>query len=235
MLQKSGAKKRRDALPDASQFVWVRSGGRKMPATENMVPGNRVYKERLVLQGGTEYRTWDPFRSKLSAAIMNGLGEISISNMDRVLYLGASTGTTLSHISDIVGPGGAVFGVDHSSRVARDFMDRVVAYRSNVIPVMQDARRPDEYFAVSGRMDAVYADISQPDQTQIAIKNCKMFLKKGGAFFLVVKVRSINAQKSVKKVVAEEADRLSDFEILHTIDLMPYHKEHAMIIASLLS
>ncbi|RNJ75667.1 MAG: fibrillarin-like rRNA/tRNA 2'-O-methyltransferase [Nitrosopumilus sp. H8] len=202
-----------------------------MPATENLVPGNRVYKEKLVIQDGTEYRTWDPFRSKLSATIMNGLDGLCIHNMDRVLYLGASTGTTLSHVSDIVGNGGAVFGVDHSSRVARDFMDRVAAHRTNVIPVMQDARRPEEYFAVSGRMDVVYADIAQPDQTQIAIKNCKMFLKKGGAFFLVVKVRSISAAKSAKKVVAEEADRLSDFEILDTIDLAPYHKEHAIIIS----
>lgn len=209
----------------------MRPEGRRMPATENLVPGNRVYKERLVRKDGSEYRAWDPFRSKLAAAVMNGLESFPFEYGDRVLYLGASTGTTVSHVSDIVGAGGAVFGVDHSSRVARDFMDRVAAHRPNVIPVMQDARRPGEYFAVSGRMDAVYADIAQPDQTQIAASNCEMFLRDGGLLALVIKARSISAAKPVPRIIAEERSKLAGYDILETIDLRPYHKEHAMIVA----
>ena len=203
-----------------------------MPATENLVPGNRVYNERLVRVGGAEYRTWDPFRSKLAAALMNGLAGVRIRGGDRVLYLGASTGTTLSHVSDIVGPGGAVFGVDHSSRVARDFMDRVAAHRRNVVPVMQDARTPGEYFAVTGRVDAVYADIAQPDQTRIALRNCRMFLRRGGALLLVVKVRSISASRPAREVVAGEVAMLGGFGEPEVVDLEPYHKEHALVAAT---
>lgn len=123
-------------------FFWIRSDGEKRLATQNMVPGNQVYKEKLVVKKGTEYRLWDPFRSKLAAAIMNGLDEFPFGDGSKVLYLGASTGTTVSHISDIVGPGGIVFAVDHASRVARDFLDRVASFRKNVIPILQDARRP---------------------------------------------------------------------------------------------
>ena len=151
----------------------------------------------------------------------------------QVLYLGASTGTTVSHISDIVGPNsGIVFAVEHASRVARDFLDRVAAHRKNIMPILQDARKPKEYFSVFGKVDVVYVDIAQPDQTQIAIDNCEMFLKKGGYFFLVIKTRSIDVTKAPKRIVEEEIEKLKPrFEVLQTIDLHPYDKDHAMVIS----
>ncbi len=149
-----------------------------------------------------------------------------------VLYLGVSTGTTISHISDIIGPKGMIFGVEHSSRVARDFLDRVAVYRKNIVPIIQDAKKPDQYFSVFSKVDVVYVDIAQPDQTKIAIDNCDMFLKKEGLFFLVIKTRSIDVTKAPKKIVEEEIDKLREkFEILESIDLHPYDKDHAMVIA----
>ncbi len=163
---------------------------------------------------------------------MNELEDFPFENKTKVLYLGASTGTTVSHISDIVGPSGIVFAVEHASRVARDFLDRVAAYRKNIMPILQDARKPKEYFSVFGKVDVVYVDIAQPDQTEIAIDNCEMFLKKDGYFFLVIKTRSIDVTKSPKRIVEEETQKLqSKFEILQTIDLHPYDKDHAMVIA----
>ena len=73
---------------------------------------------------------------------MNGLTDFPFTENSNILYLGVSTGTTISHISDIIGPKGTVFGVEHSSRVARDFLDRVACYRKNIIPIIQDARQP---------------------------------------------------------------------------------------------
>jgi len=217
---------------DNQLFFWIKSEGQKKLATENMVPGNQVYKEKLIIKKGVEYRLWDPFRSKLAASIMNELDYFPFENKTKVLYLGASTGTTVSHISDIVGPSGIVFGVEHASRVARDFLDRVATYRSNVIPILQDARKPKEYFSVFGKVDVVYVDIAQPDQTQIAIDNCNMFLKKGGFFFLVIKTRSIDVTKAPRRIVDEEINKLRDkFEILQTIDLHHYDKDHAMVIS----
>ncbi|MFQ5476631.1 MAG: fibrillarin-like rRNA/tRNA 2'-O-methyltransferase [Nitrosopumilus sp.] len=217
---------------DNHSFFWIKSEGEKKLATESLVPGNQVYKEKLIIKKGVEYRLWDPFRSKLAAAVMNDLEEFPFENKIKVLYLGASTGTTVSHISDIVGPSGIVFAVEHASRVARDFLDRVAAHRANVIPILQDARKPKEYFSVFGKVDIVYVDIAQPDQTKIAIDNCDMFLKKGGYFFLVIKTRSIDVTKSPKKIIVEEIDKLkTKFDILQSIDLHPYDKDHAMVIA----
>ena len=217
---------------DKENFFWVKSEGEQRLATENLVPGNQVYKEKLVTKKGIEYRLWDPFRSKLAAAIMNGLEDFPFKEKSSVLYLGVSTGTTVSHISDIVGPKGIIFGVEHSSRVARDFLDRVTSYRKNIIPIIQDARQPKDYFSVYDKVDIVYSDIAQPAQTEIAISNCKSYLKNKGYLFLVIKTRSIDVTQSPKKIIENEARKLqTNFEIIQQIDLYPYDKDHAMVIA----
>lgn len=217
---------------DKENFFWVKSEGEQKLATENLVPRNQVYKEKLVIKKGIEYRLWDPFRSKLAAAIMNGLEEFPFKENSSVLYLGVSTGTTVSHISDIVGPNGIIFGVEHSSRVARDFLDRVVSHRKNIIPIIQDARQPKDYFSVYNKVDIVYSDIAQPDQTEIAISNCKSYLKNKGFLFLVIKTRSIDVTQSPKKIIENESKKLqNNFEIIQQINLLPYDKDHAMIVA----
>ncbi len=228
-------KREQSLKEDSYEFFWINSDGEKKLATQNLVIGNQVYKEKLITKKGIEYRLWDPFRSKLAAAIMNELEIFPFKNKSTVLYLGVSTGTTASHISDIVGLTGIVFGVEHASRVARDFLDRVASHRTNVIPILQDARRPKEYFSVFGKVDIVYVDIAQPDQTNIAIENCKMYLKNDGYFFLVIKTRSIDVVKSPKRIIEEEIEKVKEyFEILQVIDLHPYDKDHAMIIAKFL-
>lgn len=220
---------------DKKNFYWIKVDGEEKLATENLVIGNQVYKEKLVKKKDIEYRLWDPFRSKLAASIMNGLEIFPIADKSNILYLGVSTGTTISHISDIVGPGGRIFGVEHSSRVARDFLDRVASHRPNIIPIIQDARQPKQYFSIYGKVDIVYVDIAQPDQTEIAIANCKLYLKTGGYLFLVIKTRSIDVTKNPKRIIEEEVKKLQQhFEINQVIDLYPYDKDHAMVIAKYL-
>ncbi len=216
-------------------FFWVKVEGQKKLATENLVIGNQVYKEKLIKKKDTEYRLWNPFRSKLAAAIMNGLEVFPFQEKSSVLYLGVSTGTTVSHVSDIVGPQGIVFGVEHASRVARDFLDRVASHRKNIIPIIQDARQPQQYFSVYTKVNVVYVDIAQPDQTEIAIANCKMFLKNEGYLFLVIKARSIDVTKAPRKIFEKEKNKLKEnFEIIQVIDLSPYDKDHVMVIAKYL-
>jgi len=222
-------------LVDKQTFVWIQVEGEKKLATQNLVPGNQVYNEKLVQHKGSEYRIWNPFRSKLAAAIMNDLKNFPFNQKSDVLYLGVSTGTTISHISDIVNQGGTIFGIEHSSRVARDFLDRVASHRKNIVPIIQDARRPEEFFSVYKKVDIVYVDIAQPDQTNIAIEICRLYLKSGGYLFLVIKTRSIDVVKDPKMVIKDEIKKLDTlFEIKQTIDLHPYDKDHAMVIATLL-
>jgi len=220
-------------LVDKETFFWIQVEGEKKLATQNLVPGNQVYNEKLVQHKGSEYRIWNPFRSKLAAAIMNDLKNFPFNQKSDVLYLGVSTGTTISHISDIVNQGGTIFGIEHASRVARDFLDRVASHRKNIVPIIQDARKPEEFFSVYKKVDIVYVDIAQPDQTNIAIENCRLYLKSGGYLFLVIKTRSIDVVKDPKIVIKDEIKKLETlFEIKQTIDLHPYDKDHAMVIAT---
>ena len=219
-------------MEDKQNIFWFQIDGEKKLATENLIPKNQVYNEKLVKIKGTEYRIWNPFRSKLAATIMNGLRDFPFMQKSSVLYLGVSTGTTISHISDIVGQNGIIFGVEHTSRVARDFLDRVASHRKNIIPIIQDARKPQEYFSVFKKVDVAYVDIAQPDQTNIAIDNCKMYLKSNGYLFLVIKTRSIDVTKDPKKVISNEIKKLEPlFEIKQIINLQPYDKDHAIVIA----
>jgi len=222
-------------LEDKRNIFWFQIDGEKKLATENLIPKNQVYNEKLVKIKGTEYRIWNPFRSKLAASIMNGLNDFPFIQKSSVLYLGVSTGTTISHISDIIGKNGVIFGVEHTSRVARDFLDRVASHRKNIIPIIQDARKPQEYFSVFKKVDVVYVDIAQPDQTDITIANCKMYLKSNGYLFLVIKTRSIDVTKDPKKVISNEIKKLEPlFEIKQVINLLPYDKDHAIVIAKFL-
>ena len=220
-------------MVDKQPFVWVQVDGEEKLATVNLVPGNQVYNEKLVQMNGSEYRVWNPFRSKLAAAIMNGLEDFPFTEKSDVLYLGVSTGTTISHISDMVGQSGIIFGIEHASRVARDFLDRVASHRKNIVPIIHDARKPEEFFSVYKKVDAVYVDIAQPDQTDIAIENCKLYLKSGGYLFLIIKTRSIDVTKEPKRVIEDETKKLESlFQIRQTIDLHPYDKDHAIVIAT---
>ena len=222
-------------LEDKQHIFWFQVEGEKKLATENLMPGNQVYNEKLLNVKGVEYRIWNPFRSKLAASIMNGLKDFPFNKKSDVLYLGVSTGTTISHISDIVGQDGTIFGIEHATRVARDFLDRVASHRKNIVPIIQDARKPEEFFSVYKKVDVVYVDIAQPDQTDIAIENCKLYLKSGGYLFLVIKTRSIDVTKDPKRVIKNEIKKLESlFEIKQTIDLQPYDKDHAMVVSTLL-
>ena len=206
--------------------------GRTILLTPNLAKGYRVYNEELINRGGVEYRTWDPFRSKLAAAMLKGLPDDTIEEGDRVLYLGTSTGTTPSHVSDIVGEKGMLIGVEFSPRVAREFVENVARQRKNVIPFVADARDPSKYNI--SKVDLVYCDIAQPDQTEIAMENCRAMLKPGGRLLLVVKARSIDVLKDPQRVFQEERKRLegAGFRVESIIELSPFEKDHALIIAT---
>ncbi|MEM3985108.1 MAG: fibrillarin-like rRNA/tRNA 2'-O-methyltransferase, partial [Candidatus Micrarchaeaceae archaeon] len=141
-------------------------------ATENLDPGRRVYGEVLVSYGGKEYRLWNPYRSKLAAAIINGLKNFKLSKGSKVLYLGAATGTTSSHVSDIASQG-QVFCVELSERNMRDLI-KVCERRRNMLPILADANNTDRYSKIVGTCDIIYQDVSARDQAAILNKNSSM-------------------------------------------------------------
>jgi fibrillarin-like pre-rRNA processing protein len=201
-------------------------------ATKNLVPGHRVYGERLFKLENVEYREWNAFRSKLAGALLNGLADQPISEGDKILYLGVASGTTASHISDIIGSKGRIYGLDVAPRVMREFI-MVAEVRKNLYPILADARKPQEYRHVVELVDGIYADIAQPEQASIVADNADMFLKDGGYLLLAIKARSIDVTKEPSEIYKREINTLKErgFEIVSVVHLEPYDKDHAMILA----
>lgn len=199
--------------------------------TKNLRKGQRVYGEKLIKEGGEEYREWTPYKSKLSAAIKNGLKEIPLKKGMKILYLGSATGTTPSHISDIVGRGGIIFCVEFSERAMREFLD-VASQRENLVPILADARKPNDYKDTVEEVDLVYCDVAQPDATKILIRNAKKFLKPGGHIMLSIKSQSVDVTKNPNQVYKEEIKKLkeSGIKIIDWIKLEPFEKGHAFIL-----
>lgn len=218
---------------NGSYAILEDSSRQRYLATQNLDVGKSVYGEKIIKMDDVEYRLWEPFRSKLAAALLKNLEINPISESSTVLYLGASTGTTVSHVSDILGSKGIVFAVEPSSRVARELLENVAVRRNNVIPIIMDARTYLQYYAYFGTVDIVYSDIAQPDQTDIAINNCKSYLKPGGHLLIIIKTRSIDVLMDPKLVTKNEARKLekNNFEILQIINLEPFDKDHSLIHA----
>jgi fibrillarin-like pre-rRNA processing protein len=208
--------------------------GSQRLATRNLAPGRNVYGERLVRYDGAEYRVWDPFRSKLAAAILKGLKTVPIKPAHQVLYMGAASGTTASHVSDIVGEKGHVYCVEFASRSIRDLVDNVCTYRSNMSPILEDARIPEKYMIfIRGKVDDIYCDIAQPEQAKVLADNADKFLKESGWVMLAVKAQSIDVTKDPSEVYKAETKVLKKrgFRVEEVVQLEPYDKAHAMIVA----
>jgi fibrillarin-like pre-rRNA processing protein len=204
----------------------------KSLSTKSLLPGTSVYGEKLIKEGEDEFRLWSPRRSKLAAAIRQGLREMPILPGSKVLYLGAASGTTVSHCSDIVGPEGVIYGVEFSQRTARDLIT-LAASRKNIIPILDDARHPSRYAPlVSGTIEVVYQDVAQPNQASILYENLKTFCTFGAWGMLAIKARSIDSTSSLDEVYSREISYLDSkgLEIIENIDLAPLEKDHRFIV-----
>ncbi len=200
--------------------------------TLSLAPGKRVYGEKVLRIEGKEYRVWNPYRSKLGAAIKNGLKTWAFRKGINILYLGVAEGTTASHIADVVREG-IIIGVDIAPRVMPKLME-VSQWWNIILPVLADAGKPEEYKDVVeevGRIDIIYQDIAHPDQTKILLKNVEQFLEKGFVYY-AIKARSIDVTKSPATVFREEIKKLErdGIDVIEKIPLEPYEKDHLMVV-----
>lgn len=206
---------------------------RRVLATLNLTPGRAVYGEQLIRVGDREFRSWSPYRSKLAAAILKGVRNTPIAAGSRLLYLGVASGTTCSHISDIVGEEGHIWGVEFAPRPLRDLIDNLSRYRGNISPILGDARRPESYSALVPRVDVIYADVAQPDQSRIVANNAELYLKPSGWTMMAIKSRSVDVTRPPQQVYDEQVEGLGErgFDVVEVLNLKPYVRDHAMAVA----
>lgn len=195
--------------------------------TKNLVPGRKVYNERIVREGGEEYRSWNPYRSKMAGAILKGLKNFLIEAESRILYLGVANGTTASHFSDIA-INGMIFGVETSFKPMKKFV-KLCEERRNMIPILADANHPERYEPIVEEIDLIYQDISQKNQVEIFIKNMEKFSARHG--ILMVKARSIDVSSPPEKIFEKVEKEIGKYyKINEKVKLSPYAKDHIAII-----
>ncbi|KAL1296744.1 hypothetical protein AAFC00_000214 [Neodothiora populina] len=235
--------------PHRHAGVFIARGKEDMLCTRNVAPGVAVYGEKRItvdVPASTtgdatagadpaattkvEYRVWNPFRSKLAAGILGGMEDIYMKPGSKVLYLGAASGTSVSHVADIVGPTGTVYAVEFSHRSGRDLIN-MATHRTNVIPIVEDARHPLKYRMLVGMVDCIFADVAQPDQARIVGLNAHLFLKVGGGVLVSIKANCIDSTAAPEAVFAREVVKLREERIKpkEQLTLEPFERDHAMV------
>lgn len=217
--------------------VFIIKGKKDALATKSLVPGVSVYAEKRVsghLPGSeesNEYRTWNPYRSKLSSAIYGGVDNIHMGPGSAVLYLGAASGTTVSHVSDLVGSTGVVYAVEFSNRCGRDLTE-MCKRRPNIVPILEDARHPWKYRMLIPRLvDCIFMDVAQPDQSRIMALNAQYFLKEGGGFVISIKANCVDSTADASVVFASEVAKLKESSLKpkEQVTLEPFERDHAVV------
>jgi fibrillarin-like pre-rRNA processing protein len=192
-------------------------------------------RERLATRGSPVYgeptdgdwRAWDASRSKLGAMLSRGL-DTGLTGGEPVLYLGAAAGTTVSHVADFAGP---TYAVEFAPRPTRDLLD-AAAPRSNLFPLLKDAREPASYAHVVEPVDAIVQDVATRGQAEVALRN-RRFLADDGRLLLAVKARSEDVVADPGDVFERVLEDLrSGYEVLATERLTPTHEDHLAVVAT---
>ncbi|MCI4357593.1 MAG: fibrillarin-like rRNA/tRNA 2'-O-methyltransferase [Thermoplasmata archaeon] len=213
---------------EPTEFPRIFRHGRDL-YTENATPGVRVYGEDLLKESGTEYRRWDPFRSKLAAYLLKGGPSSLFERVRSVLYLGGSHGTTVSHLSDLL-PGAPIFVIEKSPLSFAPLLE-LSRRRENLLPILADAQLPERYAADVGTVDLLYQDVAQRAQARIFGENANACLNPSGRGLLMLKVRSISQSRTARSVVAEARRELaaSGLSIGPEVDLAPFSRDHLAV------
>ncbi len=201
--------------------LLVEYGGREFLVTKSRFKPH--YGERKF----SDLREWIPYRSKLAAMILNGY-TINFKPEMKMLYLGAASGTTVSHLSDILEEG-QIYAVEYSARPFKKFLELAIE-RRNIIPLLKDASKPEEYVGIVEEVDFIYQDIAQRDQSEIFAKNAEFFLREGGEGLIMVKARSIDSVAEPVEVFERVLSELeANFSILKYGKLDPFHRDHIFV------
>ena len=214
---------------------WVTVRNEKKLATLSNVSTNQDYKENLVEMNGKQHSIWNPYMSKLAAAIINGMEIFPILKKTKILYLDPTSEKTIKHISDIVGINGKIFVVRNIMKNSKNFLEQIAKNRSNIFTIIPDKTNPARLTGMTEMVDVIYIDIAEHNQTEIAIQNCKNHLRIGGFLMLIVPTKNIDFTNNPSKKNQEERKKLqTSFDIIQEINLTDFFKEYSMVIAKYL-
>jgi fibrillarin-like pre-rRNA processing protein len=172
---------------------------------------------------------WNPFHSKWKAAMEKGL-DVSLKGDENILYLGASSGTTVSFISELTK--GKIFAIEKAPLMAI-YLVRLAQTRENIIPIFADARDIENTKKIikKTKINLLFQDIPSADQIKILTSNATL-VDKDCKIFLSLKTQSISQKSKVETLEVVKKELEKDFNILAITELEPFHQKHYFLILS---
>ena len=234
-----------------TRIFQIQIGNEEQLATKNMVKGTKTRKEKIVIVNNEEFLEWNPYKSKLAAAIRNGLQILPIIKNSKVVCINLPEESTILHISNIVGSGGSVFviGVNKNKK---SFLNKLVNTQKNIIPIYDTVDELSFSSSVTGKVDVLYVDIPESEQIEQIVEKYGSLLKNEGFLMFVTKKDDAILENNIVGWMAEQRAGLnkireittklkSQFEIIQEINLginyaaEPYHKFYTFILAQFLN
>ena len=234
-----------------TRIFQIQIGNEEQLATKNIVKGTKTRKEKIVIVNNEEFLEWNPYKSKLAAAIRSGLQILPIIKNSKVVCINLPEESTILHISNIVGSDGSVFVIDVNKN-KKSFLNKLVNTHKNIIPIYDTVDELSFSSSITGKVDALYVDIPESEQIETIVEKYGSLLKNEGFLMLIAK-KDDNAiiendiagwmaeQRAGLNKIREITTKLkSQFEIIQEINLGlnyamgPYHKFYAFILAQYL-
>lgn len=102
----------------------------------------------------------------------------------------------------------------------------MATHRTNVIPIIEDARHPLRYRMLVSMVDVIFADVAQPDQARIVGLNAHLYLKVGGGIVVSVKANCIDSTAAPEAVFAREVQKMKEERIkpIEQLTLEPFER-----------
>ena len=234
-----------------ARIFQIQIGNEEQLATKNMVKGTKTRKEKIVIVNNEEFLEWNPYKSKLAAAIRNGLQILPIIKNSKVVCINLLEESTILHISNIVDSGGSVFVIDVNKN-KKSFLNKLVNTHKNIIPIYDTVDELSFSSSITGKVDALYVDIPESEQIEQIVEKYGSLLKNEGFLMLVTKKDDAILENDIAGWMAEQRAGLnkireittklkSQFEIIQEINLginyaaEPYHKFYIFILAQFLN
>ena len=188
-------------------------------------------RQPVIVKDGKEYRSWSPYTSKIAAFILEGGDAGALSSSSCVLYLGASYGTTVSHIADIL-PDATINCVEVAVKPYVGLQSVARSHRG-IVPILEDANHPERYSAIAGSPDLLIEDVAQKNLADILVRNMECF-HSISSFYLVVKARSIDSSARPEAVYDKVMRRLLSLPEcrIELTDISRFEGDHAVISGS---
>ena len=206
-------KKKFELNENNSKIIWKDYNGKKRLFTIIPKPENQK----------TQYRNWNPFYSKLAAALFNGLEIFPFKSDSKIFYSDNSSNTTLNHLLDIIDSKGMIYLQKNNAAKIKNLKNVVIIDQEKNSTLFNHDRK--ETF------DVIYLDMTISENLQTQILNHEMTLKNLGFLIIILnsisKINDYSFRNKINDVITNSS---SSLQFIQEINLSGFFKNCMMVI-----